>query len=240
MSKKTAIIVGATQGIGYALAGFFAGKNYDLGLISRNADKLVSVANVLKTTYSNLNVYIEVADVKDDQSIEYALNKLYKNLGHINVLINNAGIFEKGTVDDIKSEDYMNMILTNQFGAFSVLKNTVPIMKSQKEGYIFNIVSMSGVRVVQGNGAYCSSKYGFLALSESLSKELNDFGINVTAICPGFVDTEMTKGLCVSGNAVSNTDKIQVDDICKVVDCLLTLSSSARVNRIEMLSHIQL
>ena len=95
------------------------------------------------------------------------------------MLVNNAGVFGKGTVDDIRSEDYMNMILTNQFGAFSVLKNIVPIMKNQKEGYIFNIVSMSGVRVVQGNGAYCSSKYGFLALSESLSKELNEFGINV-------------------------------------------------------------
>ncbi|MEM1244607.1 MAG: SDR family oxidoreductase, partial [Pseudomonadota bacterium] len=144
----------------------------------------------------------------------------------IDVLVNNAGIAIKGTAD-IKTEDFEKIIKINLLGAFYVMHEVVPYMKQQRSGHIINMASTAAKDARANLGAYAASKFGLAGYSDALFKELADFNIDVSTLCPGMVATEMS-----DGSPIPDTEKIQPEDIAESIEYILKLSQHAIVKEI--------
>lgn len=234
MKEKSAVITGATKGIGRAVAEHLGSKGYNLLLIARTGDLL----NELKGKLYEMNsaIYVETVqlDVSDATGIENCISSFAEITKSIDILFNNAGYVKRGT-SEINSIELATMLNVNLMGSINVIKSVVPHMKFQNSGYIMNVCSRSAEIPRPLLGGYAASKAGLLAYSDALYKELKDTKIKVTAICPGFVDTDMTKDV--------NEDRenlIKVNDICIAVDFLISLSSAVALKKLSFESITQI
>ncbi len=225
--KKFALITGASQGIGKAIAIKLAELGYDLALVARNLEKLQDVQKIISSKYS-VQTKILVLDITDISSVEKMLAGTIDQFKAPDVLINCAGFAKRGT-SEIAADEFEKMLKVNLVGMHHVVKACVPKMKEQKQGHIINVASMSGRVALANLGAYAASKFGVVGYTESLYKELAPFHIKVTTINPGMVNTEMT-----DSSTLNNEEKIQPTDIAEIVACLLSLSSSTIVKEIVM------
>ncbi|WP_163324898.1 SDR family oxidoreductase [Draconibacterium mangrovi] len=221
--SKTAIITGAGKGIGKAIATGLAQLGYQTILVGRNKQNLEQVAQQIGSSAKVLQL-----DITDKPAVKEAIAKIVSENGSIDILVNNAGIYYDGTVD-ISDDDFEKMLETNLTAQFSLLKEVVPVMKAQKSGYIFNVASRAGKIGFAGSGAYSASKFGMVGLSESLYRELNPLGIKVTALCPGWVNTEMAFD---AGTPLESEEMIQPNDLFKTIEWLLQLSPGACVQEV--------
>ncbi|MFN2434915.1 MAG: SDR family oxidoreductase [Nitrososphaeraceae archaeon] len=154
-------------------------------------------------TREKLPLKIIQLDVTDNQSIKLAVKKILTDSGGIDILINNAGYGMFGPIEEITMEEVKKQFETNFFGTIRLIKSIVPIMRKQGNGIIVNISSMVGRFGVPLNSAYVSSKFALEGLSESISFELEEFGIRVIVIEPGVVQTDFFQNLKIKG---MNTD----------------------------------
>lgn len=188
--KKVAVISGATGGIGRAIAERMR-ETYRLVLIYRNEEKLEHLAD-----FKNDNDVIFVkADVRDDEDCKKVIERTIQAFGSIEVLVNNAGMTRDKLVLQMKREDFEAVIETNLYSVFSLSKYAIKPMLKNKYGKIINIASVIGLTGNGGQSNYAASKAGVIAFTKSLSKEVARKNINVNAICPGFIETQMTEGL---------------------------------------------
>lgn len=229
MDNKTAIITGAGKGIGKAIARGLAQLNYQLVLIGRNRENLNEVAEIIKKE-SGGNPKIIPIDIKAFDKVRNTIQSIKNELGRIDVLVNNAGIYYEGT-SEISEEKFTQMLQTNLTAQFVFLNEVIPIMKGQKSGYIFNVASRAGKIGFAGSGGYSASKFGLVGLNESLYRELNPLGIRVTALCPGWVNTKMA---VEAGTKLHPEDMIQPEDIFKTLHWLLHLSPGACVKEVVL------
>ncbi len=227
--QKVAIITGASRGIGKTVATGLAQMGYQLVLISRSEQTLIALSEELKTLPpQQIQPVIFGFDLTDSEKTKSAIKMVKEKFGRIDLLFNNAGIFYDGTLS-LSEEDFKAMLNTNLMAQFVITQEVVPIMKKQKSGYILNLVSRSGKIGFAGSGGYSASKFAMSGLNESLYRELAEFGISVTAICPGWVDTEMA---FAAGTPLKSEEMIQPSDIMKTIKMLLNLSPSARIKEI--------
>lgn len=227
--QKTAIITGASRGIGKGIALMLAEMGYRLALIAKNERLLQEVAEFITKKHQLSHQdqpLVVVVDVTNTLAVENAISGLLKKMKSVDILINAAGIVKDGT-SEISTEDFQEMLQVNLVGCFNFIHAIAPQMKKQQFGYIFNIASMAGKRGGGTLGGYCASKFGLVGFSESLFNELAEYRIRVTAVCPSFVDTEMTANI-----PMANADKIPVEDICKTIRFLLSLSPSSAVKEV--------
>lgn len=232
--NKLAIITGASRGIGYAAAEYFAKENYDLVLLARNEKLLNEVA---ESIHKNINDQIKITtksiDVSDTTQVSTTMSEILSNLKRVDVLFNSAGVFKTGT-SDANPSDFSDVLDINVKGIFNIIHSVVPTMKKQRSGYIFNLSSMAGKRAIgKHGGAYCASKFAVSGFSDALSNELLEYDVKVTSICPGYVNTDMT-----SGFGHNPKDMIQVSDIIKTIDYLLSLGPQVIIKDLEIRSHI--
>ncbi len=227
MKNKIALITGASKGIGETIAFGLSELNYETILIGRNKEDLNSVAKEITDKTGNISTPIQL-DITDFEQVQKTIERIIKEFGQIDVLVNNAGIYFDGTLD-IENKDFTKMLETNLTAQYNMLKEVVPIMKAQKSGYIFNVASRSGKVGFVGSGAYSASKFGMVGLSEALYRELNPLGIRVTALCPGWVNTEMAFD---AGTPLEGKQMIQPDDLFKTIKWLLDLSPGACVKEV--------
>jgi len=228
MTQKFALVTGASQGIGKAVAVKLAALGYDLGLLSRSDEKLQRVKAEINQAFPQLKVTCYAVDVSDCEQVDEAVATMKQNHASIDVLFNNAGIATAGT-SEIDRLDFETMIKVNLLGAFYVLQAVIPHMKQQQAGYIINLASRSGKIARPQMGAYAASKFGLVGFNEALYKELLPFNIKVSCINPGFVNTEMTRKV-----AVANEDKIQPEDIADTVAYLLQLRGGTYLKEINL------
>lgn len=228
MKRKFVIITGASRGIGKAVAHYFAKQHYDLALVARDETKLLALKNNLQDHYPGINIDVFAVDVGNIQEVQQFLENLMRSQSHIDVLFNNAGIVIDGT-SELSVTDFQKMIDVNLTGAFTLATTVAKKMIQQRQGYIFNMASMSSKRGTSFLGGYCASKFGLLGFSESLMKELAPHNVKVTALCPGTVATEMTQRV-----KLDDQDKIQTDDIVLTIDYLLKLKPSATVSEVQI------
>lgn len=232
MSKrKTAVVTGAGKGIGKAIAKGLAQLDYLTILAGRNKQNLGQVAQEIGS-----NAKVLQLDITDKPAVKAAVAKIVAENGSIDILVNNAGIHFSGSVD-IEEDEFEKMLETNLTAQYRVLKEVVPIMKAQKSGYIFNVASRSGKIGFAGGGAYSASKFALVGLSESLYRELNPLGIKVTALCPGWVNTEMAYD---AGTPLESNQMIQPGDLFKTIEYLLQLSPGACVKEIILESPLSI
>ncbi|QDP71966.1 SDR family oxidoreductase [Legionella israelensis] len=228
--NKLAIITGASRGIGKEATCYFARQGYDLALIARDEKQLDTLSKDLMQKHG-VKASVYPLDVSDGQRVNEAVKNIAQHYSNIDVLFNSAGILLHGT-STIETEDFNRMLDVNLRGVYHFIHAVVPYMKKQRSGYIFNLASYAGKRPLARSGAYCMTKYGVLGYSQSLSLELLEFNIKVTALCPSVVNTDMTRHI----PDFPDKEKILCEDIIHSIDYLLHLSANAYVDEITIKS----
>jgi 3-hydroxy acid dehydrogenase/malonic semialdehyde reductase len=234
--KKTALITGASAGIGEATARMLAREGYNLILTARRKERLEALRIELGAAYG-IEVGIHAFDICDREAVAQFVSTLEEL--PIDVLVNNAGLaaglspLHEGNIDD-----WEQMIDTNIKGLLYITRGIAPLMVAQGFGHILNIGSIAGREVYPQGNVYCATKHAVHALSEGLRKELYDKGIKVTNIAPGLVETEFSmvrfKGDSERATKVyADMEPLTPHDIA---DCILfCITRPAHVNIADML-----
>ncbi|MDX2320142.1 MAG: SDR family oxidoreductase [Moritella sp.] len=226
---KHAVVTGASRGIGKAVAKYLAAQGYDLTLIARNTDALNQVRAEIHSSTPKVNVDTHSIDLADYKNSYEKLIKIAEQLDRIDVVFNNAGVLTLGTLD-IDIDDFSTMIDINVKGLFIVAKAFAAVMKNQQYGYIFNLGSMAGKQTFATGGGYCASKYAVVGFNGALHKELKPYNVKVTALCPGMIDTDMTKVF-----DTPNPDKMGTEEITKAIGYLLSCGSNTHIESLDLM-----
>jgi uncharacterized protein len=187
---QTALITGASSGIGIALARRFAKDNFDLVLVARSAGKLETLANELSALH-DIRVKAAPADLSKPDAVKQLASSLNRGRKHIDILVNNAGIVEYGPFAEIAPERHQELIDLNVSGLTRMLAQFVPPMVERGRGRVLNVASIASFQPVPMLGTYAATKAYVLSITESLAEELADSGVTVTAVCPGITETNM-------------------------------------------------
>lgn len=191
--KQTALITGASRGIGAALAETFARAGYQLTLCCQHSEeKLMTLASRLQEQY-HTTVLVRIGDVGDYAFVKAMVDETLEAFGAIDVLINNAGISHIGLLTDMSIEDWNRIVATNLTSVFSTCRCVVPSMVHNKRGRIINISSVWGNVGASCEVAYSACKGGINSFTRALGKELAPSQITVNAIACGVIDTDMNR-----------------------------------------------
>ena len=225
--KKVALVTGASRGIGKAIALALSQLGYHLGLIATDEKKLLQTKEEI-FSQSGRESFIFPLDVSDEKKVDSAVLSLLEKEGRIDILVNAAGIARHGT-SELSHQSLRDQLNVNLVGAFNCIHAVAPAMKQQKSGYIFNIASRAGKVGIATVGGYSASKFALMGLNESLYNELTAFGIKVTALCPGYVNTDMA-----ARASIPPEKRIPVEDIVKTIEFLLSLSPNSCVRDVSI------
>lgn len=188
--NKIILISGATAGIGEALAWKFAENNYNLILTGRRAERLEKIKRELTNKF-DVQVLTLNFDVRQLSEVENAVKSIPESWQDIDILINNAGLAAGAApIQDGAYEDWDRMIDTNVKGLLYLSRNIIPFMKARKKGHIINIGSIAGKQVYPNGNVYCGTKAAVQSITEGMRIDLVNYGIKVTQIAPGAVETE--------------------------------------------------
>ncbi len=220
------IITGASKGLGKAFALQFATAENSLFLCARNENDLLQTVEEINHKSPQTKIYYKSIDISiKENAIAFANWCL--EFGTPDILINNAGAFQPGTISEEEEGVYENMMAINMNSAYYLTRTVLPKMKANKTGHIFTLCSIASIDAYANGGSYSISKFALLGFTKNLREELKSFGIKVTAIIPGAIYTDSWKG---SGIA---PDRIMQDtDIAKMVFAATQLSSQACVEEI--------
>ncbi len=235
MTKKIALITGATSGIGRATAHEFAKHGIHLILCGRRQERLDTIKSALQkqTEVHTLNF-----DVRDLEAAQTAFESLPEAFKQIDILINNAGnAHGMDTIQDGNVDDWDAMMDINVKGLLYVSKLIMPQMIARESGHIINIGSSAGKEVYPKGNIYCASKHAVLAITEGMRMDLNPYGIKVCAINPGLVETEFSQVRFKGGKQADNVYKgfkaLQPEDIADII--YFAISRPAHVNIADLL-----
>jgi len=235
---KTALITGATSGIGEACAHLFAQQGYRLVLVARREEKLQEISKHFSGKYA-VEIKTLVADVRVKAELTTVLEGLPAEWKNIDVLINNAGLSQGlEPIDQGNTDDWDTMIDTNVKGLLYVTKIVSNWMTAAKRGHIINIGSIAGKEVYPNGNVYCATKHAVDALNIGMRMDLLPYGIKVTAINPGMVETEFSK-VRFKGDeekakkVYDGFDPLQAQDIADAI--WFAVSRPAHVNINDML-----
>ena len=229
LANKTAIVTGGTKGIGLGIAEALIREGVAVCISARHPNEIQSAVDRLNQLNGGRAVGF-VCDVRDYRQVKGLIAHAVKELGGVDILINNAGIGVFQTVEETSPEDFRAVLETNVFGVFYCCHETIPHMKQRDGGYIINISSLAGVNAHPRMAAYNASKFGLNGFSEALMQEVRHDNIKVSYIMPGSVNTEF------GGDSPSAEKSWQLTpaDIARVVIDLLSHDNRALASRIEI------
>lgn len=188
LANKVAVITGANRGIGKGIARAFAAEGARLALCARNHEKLVAVADELRS--EGTEVIAGSLDVSDETAVTAFINETMAKYGRVDILVNNAGAFDGGRLDEVSLAAWNNVIDACLTGVFLCSRQVFPIMKAQGGGRIINIGSISGQRPREGGAPYAAAKFGVWGLTQAIALDGRPFGIACSCLHPGNVRTE--------------------------------------------------
>ena len=195
-NQKVAVVTGSSTGIGYETSLILARNGFLTYATMRNLNKSESIESI--TTKENLPIHIKQLDVTDDTSVKNAVEAISSETGRIDILVNNAGYGLNGAFEDLAMDEIKAQYETNLFGLIRTTQAVLPIMRRQKSGTIINISSGVGRFGLPGSSAYVSTKFAVEGLSESMSYELEPFGIKVVLVEPGVIKTNFVDGMVIA------------------------------------------
>jgi 3-oxoacyl-[acyl-carrier protein] reductase len=193
MSVRTALVTGASRGIGRACALALSASGHRLVLAARSLDNLEGTAQAIREAGGE--TFVLEMDVANSDSIASAIGKASKEFGRIDILVNNAGVTKDGLAVRMKKADWQGVLDTNLSGAFYAIQQVLPAMMRERWGRIVNISSVVGERGNPGQANYVAAKAGLIGLTKSLAQEVGSRNITVNAVAPGFIATDMTHAL---------------------------------------------
>lgn len=194
MSEKLALVTGGSRGIGRACALKLAQAGYDVAInYAGNEEAANKTVEEIKALGVDAQAY--KFDIADNEATAKAIEEIVAKFGRIDILVNNAGITRDGLFMRMNKDNWDAVINTNLTGAYNVSQPVVKIMMKQRSGAIVNMASIVGVYGNAGQANYSAAKAGLIGFTKSLAKELASRNIRVNAVAPGFIQTDMTKGL---------------------------------------------
>jgi NADP-dependent 3-hydroxy acid dehydrogenase YdfG len=234
LGGRTAVVTGASRGIGAGIAEALAGKGVRVVLVARTEAKLKERAARIKGS-------IAVAcDVSDPKSVERATKRIVGELaGAPDILVNNAGIFRVAVVEETTAESFTETINTNLVGPFLFVRAFLSDMKTRNRGHIVTIGSIADRTIYTGNAAYSAAKFGLRAIHEVLRAELRGTGVRTSLISPAATDTEIWNSVTVTdpaGKPHSKRSMLDPNDVVGAVIFVLTQPERVNVDELR-LSH---
>lgn len=197
-NQKVAVVTGSSTGIGYETSLALAKNGYLTYATVRDIQKSKEIERIAHV--KNIPLKIVEMNVDNDNSVKDAIEKITSEYGRIDILVNNAGYGLFGALEDLEMTEIKKQFETNVFGIIRVIQNVLPAMRLHRSGIIVNISSISGLAGIPSQSAYAGTKFAVEGLSESLSYELEPFGIKIVLIEPGVINTEFLQDLVVPTN----------------------------------------
>ncbi len=224
---KTAIVTGASSGIGKAIAKKLSLEGFNVVLVARREEILKKLAAGINEQKKGIALAV-MADISQRKEVEFLIGKASDYFGSIDIVVNNAGLMLNGRVTEGEVMDWEKMIDVNVKGLLYCTHGVLPEMIDKGSGHIVNIASVSGFEVTKRSTVYSATKFAVRAISTGLEKELARTGVRVTNISPGMVDTELS-------SRVSTGRKIlQPEDIANAVYFALTQPDYVNVNEVTV------
>ena len=191
LKDQCAFITGAGRGIGRGIALAFAEAGCDIVAAARTRDEIDETARLV--VERGRKAFAVICDVVDPESVRRAVDAAVDAFGKIDILVNNAGYARFMKLADTPLDEWRRTLDVNLTGPFVVTQAVLPHMMARKAGRIINISSLAGLKPYAEQGAYCASKHGLNGFSKVLAMELREHGIGVHSICPGAIDTQLTR-----------------------------------------------
>jgi len=235
--RKTALITGATAGIGEATARLLAKNGYDIIITGRRKERLDHLKKELEEN-TDARVHALHFDVRDRRAVEQAIDSLPAAWQTIDVLVNNAGLAAGfAPIQEGDIADWEQMIDTNVKGLLYVSRKVLPGMVERRSGHVINISSIAGKEVYANGNVYCASKFAVDALNKAMRIDLVDYGVKVTSVNPGAVETEFSmvrfKGDEEKAkNVYKGMEPLHAEDIAEVVLFALSRPDHVNINEI--------
>jgi len=229
LKGRVVLITGAGRGIGRALAHAFAAAGAKVALLGKTKKNLLEVQKELKD--SGAATVVLAADVSDEGAVSRAVAAAEQQLGPVDVLVNNAGIFALAPVEKMDTVAFDRMLAVNLRGPFLMSRAVLPGMKSRERGHIVNISSTAGRRGFAGGGAYCASKFGLAGLTEAMRYEARASNVRVTCVYPSTVNTDLVKK---SGMDLAPERAIQPEDVANAIVALVAMDDRAMTTALEI------
>ncbi len=193
LENKTAIVTGASRGIGKAVALRLAGAGANVACVARSVEGSAETVKAIEALGRKAKAY--AVDVADGAAVDAAVTQIAADFGGVNILVNNAGVTRDGLLMRMSEADWDAVLDTNLKGAFHWTKAVTKIMAKARSGKIVNISSVIGLMGNAGQSNYAASKAGLLGFTKSIAREFAGRNIQCNALCPGFIETDMTHGL---------------------------------------------
>ncbi len=235
-AKKVWFVTGASKGLGLCLVKKLLASGYHVVATTRNTQSLIDEIGGVSESFLPLEV-----SLTDNNNVKIAVEKSIAHFGKIDVVVNNAGYGQLGTLEELSDEETRENFEVNVFGALNVIRNAMPYLRKQKSGNIFNVASVGGfLGNFAGWGVYCSTKFAMAGFTEALAEEAKEFGIKVSVVYPGYFRTDFLKqgSLSLPKNPIQDyeaarqSEKVHVESINgnqpndpdKAADVLISIS----------------
>ncbi len=219
LDGKIALITGASGGIGSGIARVFAREGAALALVSRDLIRLNKLADELAA--ARHNAIVIQADVTDEQQVKDAFQQTMQLFGRLDVLVNNAGVFDGGPLDELSLATWEKVMAVNLRGPFLCTREAMRIMKQQQGGRIINIGSISAQRVRPNSAPYSTSKHGLVGLTQVTALEGREHGISCGCLHPGNVEVETLAG----AQRRNNEPVMQAEELAEIAAAMAALPS---------------
>lgn len=237
-TKKVWLVTGASKGLGLSLVKKLLKEGFRVIATSRNKHALIQELGDV----SDLFLPIEV-NLSDNEDVKNAIATSMTHFGKLDVIVNNAGFGQIGTLEELTDEEARSSFDINVFGSLNIIRNAMPYLRQHKSGHIFNIASIGGFSGgFAGWGIYCATKFAVAGLTESLAEEVKGFGIKATVVYPGYFRTDfLAKGsvqtpqhTIAAYEAARQSEQAHLNDIDghqpndpdKAADALIAISKS--------------
>ena len=218
---RVALIIGASGGIGAAVARRLGAEGYRLVLVARSEDRLRATAAGLAAE-GRPDASVVPCDVTQGEAVRTMVEQVENRLGRIDVLVNSAGINRPGLFQRLRPDDWEEVLRVNLTGVMLTTQAVLRVMRRQRAGSILTIASLAGRQGREGMSSYCASKFAVVGLMDTLRREVERLGIRVTTILPGEVDTAMH-----GGDPQAGARRIAPEDVALAVSFALNLSDRA-------------
>ncbi len=227
MSNKTAVITGATKGLGRALAELFARNGFDLCVCARTEADLEAMERDWAKQFPQQKLHTFSVDVSKKSELQAFAVFVNQTFGHIDVLINNAGVFMPGKISEEPEGTLETQLETNLYSAYHLTRALLPRMIPQGRGHIFNMCSIASFMAYPNGGSYSISKFALLGFSKVLREELKPLGLKVTSIMPGAAWSDSWAGVELPVERL-----MQASDVAKAIWGCYDMSDAAVVEEL--------
>lgn len=228
LEKRSVLVTGGTRGIGNAVARRFAGEGWNVVISGRTLEGVRGATAALQK--EGLAVEGKSANCREEDDVRELVEFAANRFGGLDVLVNNAGIGEFGSVDAMDPKDFREVIETNLFGPYYAMHYAVPAMRKRGFGFIVNIGSLASINAFAGGAAYNASKFGLLGLSDAAMLDLRQEGIRVAIVMPGSVATDFGH----PDGARDDSWMLSAEDVAEAVIDLVKFPDRAIPSRIEL------